>query len=251
MPITFKAIAVDDELHCLETLLWELERNCPEVEVVGQFQDAEQAYEALKKADIDILFLDINLQSTSGIELLNRLMPVDYHVVFITAYDEYAIQAFDLAATHYLLKPVNGKKLKSAIDRIKDIYTSGMDQDAIEHLMESIRMEMGSIRKVPFSVQSGVEFICPDDIIYVEGENNYSVLHLSDHKKLVVSKTLGHTEEVLNAYSFIRIHKSYLINLKYIKRYIKTDGGYVELENGTKLSVSRMRKLALNDLFKS
>jgi two-component system LytT family response regulator len=251
MPNTLKAIAVDDELHCLETLLWELKRNCPEVEVIGQYQDAEQAYEVLKKADIDILFLDINLQSTSGIELLNRLMPVDYHVVFVTAYDEYAIQAFDLAATHYLLKPVNGKKLKSAIDRIKDAYASVIDQDAIEKLMESIRFEMGSVRKVPFSVQSGIEFISPDDIIYIEGENNYSILHLSGNKKLVVSKTLGHTEEVLNGYSFIRIHKSYLINLKYIKRYVKTDGGYVELENGVKLSVSRMRKLALNDLFKS
>ena len=117
---TLKAIAVDDEQHCIDTLLWELKRHCPEVEICRTFSDPEQAYEELKEAEIDVLFLDIHLQSTSGIELLERLMPVDYHVIFITAYDEYALKAFDLAATHYLLKPVNGKKLKAAIKRIDD-----------------------------------------------------------------------------------------------------------------------------------
>ena len=250
MKSPYRAIAVDDELHCLDTLSWELDRNCPNVEIIGKYQDADEAYEVLLEADIDILFLDIHLQSTSGIELLNRLMPVEFHVILVTAYDEYALQAFDMAATHYLLKPVNGKKLKSAIERIDNTYSSGHDTEAMAKLIESLRSEMIGINKVPFAVQTGVEFIDPEDVIFVEGENNYSVLHLHNNKKLVVSKTLSHTENVLKSHSFLRIHKSYLINLRYLKRYIKKSGGYVELDDGRKLSVSRMRRAALNELFK-
>ena len=201
MPEILKAIAVDDEQHCIDTLLWELERNCPQVEVQASYKDADEAYEVLKTADIDVLFLDIHLQSTSGIELLNRLLPVEYHVIFITAYDEYAIQAFDLEATHYLLKPINGKKLKTAIERIEKLNEISFDQKTMDRMLRSIKSEIGGIKRIPFSVQSGVEFIDPADILYVQGENNYSILHMNGSKKLVVSKTLSHTEEVLKDHS--------------------------------------------------
>ncbi len=250
MSDVLKAIAVDDEKHCIDTLKWELERNCPNVKLMNCYQDAEEAYDALKEVELDILFLDIHLQSTSGIELLNRLLPVDYHVVFVTAYDEYAIQAFDLAATHYLLKPINGKKLKDAIDRIEKLREGNIDQQNMDRLLTSIKSEIGGITRIPFSVQSGVEFIDPDEIIYVGGENNYSILQLSGGKKIVVSKTLSHTEEVLKDHSFLRIHKSYLINLKYLRRYVKADGGHVELDNGINLPVSRLKRTLLNELFK-
>lgn len=240
---------MDDEQHCIDTLLWELDRHCPEVEVKHTFNDPEKAFNALKDADIDILFLDIHLQSTSGIELLERLMPVDYHVIFVTAYDEYALKAFDLAATHYLLKPVNGKRLKTAINRI-DVSQPLMSKDMMDNLLDSLRKEIRGSKKVAFSVQSGVEFLDPEDIIYVEGDNNYSILHLDNNKKLVVSKTLSYTEELLTGHSFIRIHKSYLINLSHLSRYHKNDGGYVEMGNGAKLSVSRTRRMVLNELFK-
>ena len=246
-----KAIAVDDEQHCIDTLLWELGRNCPNIEIVSTYKNADEAYEALKGADIDVLFLDIHLKSTSGIELLNRLLPVDYHVVFVTAYDEYAIQAFDLEATHYLLKPINGKKLKKAIERIEKLRDGTLDQQTMDRLLSSIRSEIGGITRIPFSVQSGVEFIDPSDIMYVEGDNNYSILYLNGSKKLIVSKTLSHTEDVLKDHSFLRIHKSYLINLKYLKRYVKNDGGYVELDDGLNLPVSRLKRTLLNELFKS
>ena len=244
-----KAIAVDDEQHCLDTLAWEVSRHCPEVEIIGQYKKPEEAYEALKNADISILFLDIHLQSTSGIELLKRLMPVDYHVVFITAYDEYAIQAFDLAATHYLLKPVNGKKLRSAIDRIVESPPMGI-QDNMETLIDSLKFEFSKFNKVPFNVQSGVEFVNPDTITYVQGDNNYSIIHFKDGSRLIVSKTLGLTEKMLEPYSFLRIHKSFLINLKYIKKYHLADGGFVEMDDGKQLSVGKTKRVILRELFK-
>lgn len=248
-PLKLKAIAVDDEQHCLNTLVWELNRHCPEVELIAQYKDPEEAFVALKKADISILFLDIHLQSTSGIELLERLLPVDYHVIFVTAYDEYALKAFDMDATHYLLKPINGKKLRSALDRIIN-SPSIQNKEKIESLIVSLKKELNRFHKVPFPVQSGIEFIDPDSIIYVEGDNNYSILHFIDKSKLVVSKTLSHTEKVLEDFSFLRIHKSSLINLKFIKKYSKSDGGYVEMENGKQLPVGKTKRLVLKELFK-
>jgi len=151
--LKLKAIAVDDEQHCLNTLEWELNRHCPEVELIAQYKDPEEAYRALQEADISILFLDIHLQSTSGIELLQRLLPVDYHVIFVTAYDEYALQAFDMAATHYLLKPVNGKKLRAALDRILNSPPI-QSQEKIESLILSLKKDLNRFNKVPFAVQS-------------------------------------------------------------------------------------------------
>lgn len=239
-----KAIAVDDEQHCLDTLLWEIERHCPKVEVVKSFLDPEQAYKELKKTNIDILFLDIHLQSTSGIELLQRLQPVDYHVIFVTAYDEYAIKAFELAATDYLLKPINGKRLKETIDRIHMINEPSQD---LKNLIDKLMSEANNVKKIALPILSGFEFVSPDLILYIEGDNNYSIFHFKNGSKLVISKTLSYIENLVKTYSFLRVHKSYIINVKYIVRYFKRSGATVVLENGKEIPVSRTRKDALNE----
>ncbi len=244
------AIAVDDEQHSLDTLMWEIKRHCPEVEIIETFTDADEAYTALRSAEIDVLFLDIHLQSTSGLALLERLKPVDYDVVFVTAYDEYAIKAFDLSATHYLLKPINGKKLKEAIQRIHENTSNGFSEDQLTNIIGALKNDLTNVHKIPFPVMSGIEFINPDDIIYIEGDNNYSNIHMLNGQKLVISKTLAYVEPKLANYSFLRIHKSHIINLKYIAKYVKNDGSYVELENGKKLSVSRIKRTVLNELFR-
>lgn len=244
------AIAVDDEQHSLDTLLWEINRHCPEVEVVKTFTDAEEAYTHLRAAEIDVLFLDIHLQSTSGIVLLERLKPVDYHVVFVTAYDEYAIKAFDLSATHYLLKPINGDKLKSAIQRIHETTGQVLSEEQLSNIIGTLKNDLNHVHKIPFPVMNGIEFINPEDIVYIEGDNNYSNIHMQNGNKLVISKTLAYVEPKLSDYPFLRIHKSHIINLKYIAKYVKNDGAYVELENGKKLSVSRVKRAMLNELFR-
>ena len=191
------------------------------------------------------------MKDMTGFDVLHAIPQKEWPMtIFVTAYDEYAIQAFDLEATHYLLKPINGKKLKAAIERIEKLREGTLDHQTMDRLLASIKSEIGGITRIPFSVQSGVEFIDPSEILYVQGENNYSVLQLNGSKKLVVSKTLSHTEEVLKDHSFLRIHKSYLINLKYLRRYVKADGGYVELDGGKQLPVSRLKRTVLNELFK-
>jgi two-component system LytT family response regulator len=191
------------------------------VEVVKTFTDAEEAFAHLRSAEIDVLFLDIHLQSTSGIALLQRLKPVDFHVVFVTAYDEYAIKAFDLSATQYLLKPINGNKLKSAIQRIHESAAQFISEEQFSNIIGVLKNDLNNVHKIPFPVMKGIEFINPDDIVYIEGDNNYSNIHMKNGNKLVISKTLAYVEPKLSDYPFLRIHKSHIINLKYIAKYVK------------------------------
>lgn len=244
-----KAIAVDDEKDSLDTLSWELSRSCPEVELIHKLSDELVAKELIPKADFDILFMDIHLQKMSGLELIQSLQPLDCHVIFITAYDEYAIKAFELDAIHYLLKPINSVKLRSAIDRILDKINEA-EQISMENLLKAFEQSKHKHDKIPFSVQTGIEFIDPKDITHVKGENNYSILYLISGNKLVISKTLGIIEKLLSDYGFVRIHKSYLLNLKHIIRYVKADGGYIEVEGGHQLSVSRSNRSSIKELFK-
>ncbi len=247
---TLKAIAVDDEKHCLETLTWELSRNCPEVEIIATANDAETAREIIAKSDIDILFMDIHLQSTSGLTLVKELQPLDCQVIFVTAYDQYAIEAFEVEALHYLLKPINRNQLRSAIDRIID-QRKNNQKVSIERILTALSETQQNHQRIPFSVQSGIEFVLPDEIIYVKGENNYSVLHFTTGKKLMVSKTLSSVESILSKYTFLRIHKSYLLNLRHIVRYVKVDGGYIVVQGGAQLSVSRTKRSTINELFQN
>lgn len=244
-----QAIAIDDEQHCLDTLVFELERFCPEVELVDQIVDARVALETLKSTDVDLVFLDIHLQSTSGITLLEQLLPVDFDVIFVTAYDEYAIKAFDLSAAHYLLKPVNGKKLKSAVDKVIEKRRKEEQAGGLEQFMQTLKSNLKSNKRLAFPVQDGLEFIDPNHIEYIEGDSNYSTLHMYNRRPILVSKTLKYLEENILSSDFIRIHKSFLINVTKLSKYIKRDGGYVVMESGKKLSVSRHRKQILNDMF--
>lgn len=245
-----KAIAVDDEQHCIETLTWELSRNCPEVEIIATANDAETAKEIIAKSDFDILFMDIHLQSTSGLTLVKELQPLDCHVIFVTAYDQYAIEAFEVEALHYLLKPITSEQLRSAMDRIVN-QRKANQKISVERIMTALAKTQQEHQRIPFSVQSGIEFILPNEITHVKGENNYSVLHFVSGKKLMVSKTLKWVEDSLSNYSFLRIHKSHLINLQHIVRYVKTDGGYIEMLGGEQLSVSRAKRATVNELFQN
>ncbi|GLR16139.1 LytR/AlgR family response regulator transcription factor [Portibacter lacus] len=243
-----RAIAVDDENHCLKTLEFELSRSCPDVELVRKIQDSEEAFEVLKTEEFDLLFLDIHLQATSGIELLERLMPVDFEVIFVTAYDEYAIKAFDLSAMHYLLKPVNRNKLRMAVDKVVE-KRKKIDVQQYDQMLRALRDDLSQSKKIGIPVQDGVEFIDPSDILYIKADSNYSTFHFKDGRKLMVSKTLKTIEESYLKSGFIRIHKSHLVNISELSKYFKNDGGYVILSNGERLSVSRNKRQILNDLF--
>ncbi len=244
-----KAIAIDDEQHCLDTLKYELDRHCPNLELIDQISDPGLALSTLKDTDADVVFLDVNLQSTTGIRLLEELMPVTFEVIFVTAYDEYALKAFDLSAAHYLMKPVNGLKLKEAVEKVKRRRSKEVSGFELEKLIKTIRLELNKAEKIALNVQDGIEFIDPSEILYIKGDSNYATLFLENKKKIIVSKTLKSLEETILPSSFLRIHKSYIVNISKMQKYVKTDGGYILMSNEDQLPVSRQRKHILNELF--
>ena len=244
-----KAIAIDDEQHCLDTLKYELDRHCPNLELIDQISDPGLALSTLKGTDVDLVFLDVNLQSTTGIRLLEELMPVSFEVIFITAYDEYALRAFDLSAAHYLMKPVNGLKLKEAVEKVRRRRSSDISGLELQELIKTIRQELTKADKIALNVQDGIEFIDPSEILYIRGDSNYATLFLENNNKLIVSKTLKNLEETTLPSSFLRIHKSYIVNISKMKKYVKTDGGYIVMSNEDQLPVSRQRKHILNKIF--
>ncbi|MEO1435617.1 MAG: response regulator [Bacteroidota bacterium] len=236
-----KAIMIDDETSALKTLSWELERHCPQVEVIGAYHQPLIGLEAIRKNQPDIVFLDIEMPKLTGIDLLQQLDRIDFSLVFVTAYEHYALKAFRLNAIDYLLKPFESIHLIEAVKRIEELRAGGQAVQA------NIKTKLEySFKRIPVVTASAVEFLDPTEVEYCQSDGNYS--HLIGKKKTLVSKSIGEMEPLLENFGFLRIHKSYMVNIEKITKYVKTDGGYVILENGAKIPVSRRRKDVLNQI---
>lgn len=208
------------------------------------------ALKQLETLDIDLLLLDIEMPNGSGFELLENLGPdLDFKVIFITAYHEYALKAFKFSAVDYLLKPINPEELSAAIQKV----AKGESKDApesIKMLMETMEHRGEQFNKIALPSMEGLQFVNLDDIAYCESQDNYTKFFLRNGERIMVSKTIKYFEEVLDQHGFFRVHRSNIINLKYIDRYVKGEGGYVVLDQGARIPVSRRRKEAFLQLFK-
>ena len=235
-----RCIIVDDEQHCIDTLKWQLKEYClSDIKVVACYSDPMSGVAEIIKQKPDIVFSDIKMPEMSGLELAARIGDVVKHIIFTTAFDKYAINAIKLSVFDYILKPIDKDELISTIQKIK-LNKTEINND---HLSRS-----KINNKITISNNDGISLIETEDIIYVEASSAYSVFHLKGNKRIVISKTLSHVEEMLQNDNFIRIHKSYVINLKHMDKYIKGDGGEVILNNETTLPVSRAKKEDLLNL---
>ncbi len=233
-----RAIIIDDELHCTQTLESMLLKYT-KVEVIAIFNDALQALKKLQVLEADILFLDIEMPYVNGFELLQFYDPYPWKVVFTTAYNEYAIKALKANAVDYLLKPIMKDDLLEAVDHCLRL-TNENYQKKVEQVVNKDLLNM--VQKVAIPSLSGIELLPPEEIIYLEADNNYTKFFLSDNSEILSSRTLKTFENYLTKIGFVRIHHSHIVNLKYIRRYVKGDGGYIVLDNGDHLNVSRSRK---------
>ena len=241
-----KAVIIDDEKHAVATLAWKIERFCPEIKVVQQFTDPSEAMEYLRQDPPELVFLDIEMPRLNGFEIIDELgVPLSFEVIFTTAYDEFGIRAIKVNALDYLLKPIQVQDLKTAIEKYKNrkITTN------YTVLFSNNEDPPVSIGKIALATKEDVEFIEPEHIIYCASDSNYTIVHLSDNRKKLISRTLKDIETLLKPHRFFRIHASYLINLQHIKKYVKTDGGYLIMSNNERLPVSRSRKEDLLKLF--
>jgi len=246
-PVQITTVALDDEYHALETLQWELAGHCPNVNLIGAFTDADKARDFCNQHRPDLLLLDVDLKVKTGFDFLQELDSKSASIIFITAYEEYALRAFEVAATAYLLKPVEGQKLAAAVDRVLAARALENDRSRIEQLVDLLRLQAKTVTKVPLPVSDGLRFVDPHDIMYVAAEGNYTNIHLTDGSKMLVSKTMRTIQQLIgNDDTFLRIHKSHVVNRDFIERYSRSDGGFVQLKNGTQLSVGRRYKTFLD-----
>lgn len=244
-----KAILIDDELHCLETLSIILTAYCPQVQILSQCRSAKTALEAIEKAKPDIVFLDIEMPVMNGFELLEQFTTIPFAIVFTTSYDQYAIKAIKFSALDYLLKPVDPKELKESINKVERQRQLPMPEQ-FQMLLKQINGREHSINKIAVPTFEGYELIAVSDIVRCEANDNYTHLFLKNKTRIIACRTLKETEQQLQGFSnFIRVHHSYMINLNEVIKYVRGDGGYLVMSDGSDVHVSKSRKDSLIKLF--
>jgi two-component system LytT family response regulator len=223
--------------------------HCPNVKLVGEADGVGTGMETIQKQNPDLVLLDIKMNDGTGFDLLKKLEPVDFKVIFITAYDQYAIRAFKFSAIDYILKPVDVDELKEAVNRAEEMVQSAFDKQ-LDTLEENLKKKEVSDKKLILRTQDNIHLVNVSDIVYCTAESNYTTFFFKNGKKVMVTNcTLKEYDEMLMDYGFFRVHKSYLINLKYIDSFEKADGGSVVMTDESKVPVASRKKDQLMAMF--
>jgi two-component system, LytTR family, response regulator len=236
-----KAILIDDELSSLQNLQQKLMEFCPDVTIVATTQKPEEAIVLIRQQKPDVIFLDIEMPRMNGFRMLDELGEFDFDIIFTTAYNHYAVDAIRISAFDYLMKPVAIKDLQGAVERLAK-HRQLQTKDKLDVLRQSLGNTKSQDEKIAIPTNEGLEFIPIKDILHIESSSNYSKLFLLDGKSILVTKLLKEFEDLLLPYHFFRVHNSHLINLKYIKKYIRGEGGQVVMQNGDVIDVARRKK---------
>ena len=232
---------VDDEPFCCETLVTLLERYCPNVKVIDVCNSAGSALVSMESKKPDILFLDIEMPSMNGFEFLEKLSQTDFKLIFTTSYDQYAIKAIRFCAFDYLLKPIDREELQKAVQKAETQMIHPLPQQN-EFLLQKLYHPALPINKIAIPTMEGLQMVYVDSLISCEADSNYTILHLKNKQKIIASRTLKEIQEMLEDYPFARVHRSFLINLKEVEKYIKGEGGYMLMSDGSTVDVSSSRK---------
>ncbi|WP_198659521.1 LytR/AlgR family response regulator transcription factor [Nubsella zeaxanthinifaciens] len=232
---------VDDEPIAIETLSLLIGRFCPSLKIIGNAVTVKQALTTLQQQTVDILFLDIRMQQETGFDLLAQTGTPSFHIIFVTAHDDYGIQAIKFSATDYLLKPVNAEELIAAVHKISQKKQS--DKEQVELLLQSyVLQKQHQQKRIALPDQTEIKFVPIDDIICCKADNTYTTFYLVNDKTILVSKPISEYESLLEPYGFVRVHQSWLTNSAQVISYKKEDGGYLLMSNKIKIPVSRQRK---------
>jgi two-component system LytT family response regulator len=247
-----KAFIIDDDSNLRLGLVAMLENVAPNISIIGQAGSLSDGLNLLKSQTADVLFLDIQLTDGTGFDLLEQYQKTHgkptFKVVFITAHEQYAIRAFHFSALDFLLKPVDLDELKQVTEKLKPNQTTDLAYQNIEVLLEHISKKNDQPKRIALSTAEGIHLVDIKDIIRCESENNYTTFHLNQGKPMIISKTLKEYDDLLSPLGFERIHQSHLINLSFLKSYIKKDGGYVVMQDGKELLISSRKKDRLQQI---
>ncbi len=235
------AIVIDDEENGRIALKQKLKDYCPTVKVIAEAENGQEGMEMIQRLQPQLVFLDIEMPGMDGFEMLINIPDKKFHLVFTTAYDQYAIKAIKYAAFDYLLKPIDIDELRETIGRLEHAPVPDITGKKLETLEQNL-LTKPFLNKIAVPTQEGLLFYDINHIIRLEAQSNYTLIYFDDQPKMMASRTLKEFEEILPMDTFFRIHNSHIINLLFIKKYIRGDGGQVEMKNGDHILVSRRKK---------
>ena len=235
------AIIVDDETYCSETLCVLLGHYCKEVQVLAICNSGAAAFKEIQAQQPQLVFMDIEMPHMNGFELLEKLPEINFELIFTTSYDQYAIKAIRFSALDYLLKPIDREDLVRAVQKADQRQQKPLPQQ-LEILLQKLHQPAAPVSRIAFPTMEGLLMIAIGSIISVESDSNYTIILQKNKHKTIASRTLKEVEEMLEDHAFLRVHNSYIVNLNEISKYIKGEGGYLIMSDGSKIDVSRSRK---------
>ena len=237
-----KAILIDDEISNLENLRTLLEKHCPQVTITATAQNVNDAVNAIEKYLPHLVFLDIQMGEQTSFDVLKLLPKRNFEVIFVTAYDQYGIQAVKFAALDYLLKPIDIDELLNAVNKAEQKLATQIQNVQLDFLLQQIKKPETTVSKIALPMQSEIRYVALSDIIRCEADNSYTFFFLANGEKILVSKSLKEYADLLTPNGFLRTHQSHLVNPKYVKSWLKEDGGILLLTTGEKIPVSKPNK---------
>jgi two-component system LytT family response regulator len=246
------AILIDDDQNLRNGMKQLLSRYANQIKIIGEADSVESGVEAIEKLQPQVVFLDIQLNDGTGFDILENVASRNgkstSHIVFITAHEQYAIKAFRFSALDFLLKPVDPDELEIVVGKIKDILEKNDNHAHIDLLLENIRKKVDNFKRIALSNSDGIHLFEVSDIIRCESEDNYTKFFIKNSKPILISRTLKEYEELLTEHGFVRVHQSHLINLAYLKSFIKKDGGYVIMADNSNIPISQRKKESLQEI---
>jgi two-component system, LytTR family, response regulator len=237
-----RSVLVDDDIKNRRILKKMLQEYCTDIQILAEAANVREAEAVIKETIPQLVFLDIEMPYGNAFDLLNNLSPVNFEVIFITAFDEHSLKAFRYNAVDYLLKPLSIDELKEAVAKAKRKILSSQPSSEIENLLKYLKNTVANIQKIGIATLNGIEFINVASIIRLRADKNYTHIYISGQKTIISSRNLGDFEEQLPLQNFCRIHSAHIINVNCVKHYVKGRGGVVVLEDGTELEVAARRK---------
>jgi two-component system LytT family response regulator len=237
-----KTVIIEDEQKSREMLAGIIQKNCPQLQIVGLAKNVNDGVEVIKKENPDLVFLDISMPDGSGFDLLEKVQGHKFELIFATASDQHAIRAIKYSACDYLLKPIDIEELKTAVEKVAQKKNASPNMENLNFLIQQLKKTDDSFQKITLPTGNAYEIVNIKDIIRCEADGSYTTFFLTDKRKLMISAGLKHYEELLPESEFIRVHHHHLINMNHVVRFLKEDGGYAVMSDGTKIEISRRKK---------
>jgi two-component system, LytTR family, response regulator len=244
-----RTILIDDEEHCLYTLNILLSEYCPKVQVMASCDSVVQALDQIDKLKPDLVFLDIEMPFMNGFEMLEKIKPISFSVIFTTSYHQYAIRAIQYSALDYLLKPIDPKALLAAIHRVEQ-QKMKPSAEQFQILLDQLSQKEKRFSKIAIPTTEGFELIPADQVVHCKADDNFTIVYLKNKSTKIACRSLKDMEEQLNDFNnFVRVHNSHMVNMNEVSKYVRGEGGYLVMTDGSTINVSRARKEALLKYF--